>query len=176
MSEDQQVERRSLAYRGAGDAVARYTQGRPLRDLSLHAQGPGEDESRYRPVDLGSRARRRLELEILALWAGLLAEGRACWDDREPPGGWGPVREPLAALGRRVTRSDEENEAYLEWLRQRALGLLDLPAIWPAIEAVAEALLAEGTIGAGETAALIAGTNRARRRRSGIGGWLRDVR
>ena len=44
-------------------------------------------------------------------------------------------REPIAAMGRRVTRSDDENEAYLEWLRRRALGLLDLPGTWTAVEA-----------------------------------------
>jgi hypothetical protein len=115
-------------------------------------------------------------LEILAQWAGLMSEARACFDGREPAGGWGPVREPLAALGRRVTRSDEENEAYLEWLRRRAEGLLDLSSTWPAVEALAEALLAEGRLAGPEAEALISGVERSRRRRFGITGWFHGVR
>jgi hypothetical protein len=127
-------------------------------------------------VDLGSGARHRLELEILAHWAGLLSEARACWDGGAPPDGWGPALEPLADLGRRVTRSDDENEAYLEWLRRRAAGLLDLPGTWAAVEAVAEALLAKGSLAGAEAAALIAGIQRSRRRTRGLGGFFRDLR
>lgn len=177
MSEDLEFERRCLAYRRAGLAVAHYIQGRPLGVLTLQPPGP-EDEGpgRRRPVDLGSAGRHRLELEILAQWTGLLCEARACRDDREPAGGWGPAGEPVADLGRRVTRSADENEAYLEWLRRRALGLIDLPGTWPAVEAVADVLLAEGKIGGREAAALIAGAERAGRRRSGIWGFFRDLR
>lgn len=177
MSEDQDLERRRLAYRRAGLAVAHYTQGRALGVLSLHLPGPEDDgPGRRWPVDLGSGARHRLELEILAHWVGLLCEARACLDNGEPAGGWGSAREPIADLGRRVTRSDEENEAYLEWLRRRALGLIDLPGTWPAVEAVAGALLADGKVEGRAATALIAGVQQARRRRSGIGGWFRDVR
>ncbi|MFH1330088.1 MAG: hypothetical protein ABIJ48_05500 [Actinomycetota bacterium] len=178
MTEDQDLERRRLAYRRAGLAVAHYTQGRPLSALSLRRPpGPGDEGPGHgRPVDLGSGARHRLELEVLAHWASLLCEARACLDDQEPAGGWGAAREPIADLGRRVTRSEEENEAYLEWLRRRALGLIDLPGTWPAVEAVAGALLAEGEIGGREATDLIAGVQRTRRHRSGIGDWFRGSR
>ena len=141
MSDDQDRERRRLAYRQAGFAVARHAQGRVLGALTLQPPAAEDDSGRRWPVDLGSGARHRLELEILAQWAGLMSEARACLDGREPADGWGEAREPITGLGRRVTRSDEENEAYLEWLRRRANGLLDLPGTWPAIEALVESLL-----------------------------------
>jgi len=173
---DQQDQSRCLAYRLAGVAVAHHAQGQVLPALDLRRPALDDDSGRPWPVDLGSGARHRLELQILAQWAGLMSEARACHEGREPAGGWGAAREPLTALGHRVTRSDEENEAYLEWLRRRALGLLDLPSTWPAVEAVAGALLAEGKVEGREATALIAGEQRARRRRSGIGGFFHHLR
>lgn len=175
MPSEQDRERTRLAYRRAGLAVAHHAQGRAPRALSLQ---PAADDAggRHWPVDLGSAARHRLELEILAQWAGLLSEARACWDGGTPPDGWGPALEPLADLGRRVTRSDGENDAYLEWLRHRAGGLLDLPGTWPAIEALAEALLEKGSLGGAEVAALITGIQRSRRPNRGLGGYFRNLR
>lgn len=168
---------RRQAYARAGEAVARHTQGRPLGNLALDAPlppvGRGPADTRAWQVDLGSRVRHQAELEILARWAGLLAESRACLDGRPPPEGWGPALEPLEALGRRVTRSDDENDAYLEWLRRRAWALVDLPEIWAAIEAVAEPLAAAGRLEAGKVDDLIAGTYRARRHRTGFLSILR---
>ena len=179
MSEDQ-LERRCLAYRLAGDAVARYTQGRRVPDLSLERPAaeaaPEGGALRGWQVDLGGRTRYQTELEILARWTGLVGESRACLNDREPPGGWGAAREPIAALGRRVTRSLDENDAYLEWLRRRAIGLIDLPEIWAAVEALAEALLAKGEVGRREASDIIAGAHRARRRRTGFAGIFRNPR
>jgi hypothetical protein len=177
MTDDRDRERRRLAYRQAGSAVARHAQGRVLGALTLQQPVGDEDDSGRRwPVDLGSGARHRLELAILAQWAGLMSEARACFDGREPAGGWGAAREPITGLGRRITRSDEENEAYLEWLRRRADGLLDLPGTWPAVETLAEALLEEGHLAGPEADALISGVERSRRRRSGISDWFRGVR
>jgi hypothetical protein len=177
MTDDRESERRRLAYRQAGSAVARHAQGRALGALTLQRPAAEEDDSGRRwQVDLGSGARHRVELEILAQWAGLMSEARACFDGREPAGGWGPAREPITGLGRRVTRSDEENEAYLEWLRRRADGLLDLPGTWPAVEALAEDLLDRGRVAGPEADALISGVERSRRRRSGISAWFRGVR
>lgn len=181
MSEDPDLERRRIAYRRAGEAVARHTQGRRVPDLTLEPAptapvNPDGGASRGRQVDLGSRTRHQTELEILARWAGLVSESRACLGDREPPGGWGPAREPMAALGRRVTRSLDENDAYLEWLRRRALGLIDLPEIWAAVEAVAGTLLAEGRVGSREVSDIVAGAHRARRRPSGFAGIFRNPR
>jgi hypothetical protein len=176
MTPEQDQDRIRLAYRTAGLAVAHHTQGRMLRALSLQPAAGENEPGRHWPVDLGSRARHHLELEILARWAGLASEARACWGGGEPPGGWGPARQPLADLGRRVTRSDEENDAYLEWLRRRAGGLLDLPGTWPAVEALAEALLQKGSVGGAEATALITGMQRSRRRARGLGGFFRDLR
>lgn len=177
MSADQETERRRLAYRRAAYAVARQAQGHRPHHISLDQPGPeADEETRAWPVDLGGAARHRLEMEILARWAGLMGEARACLDDRPPESGWDAALEPIAALGRRVTRSPEENEAYLEWLRRRSVGLLDLPGMWPAVEAVAEALLESGSIGAHEAANLISGAQRANRRRRGLAGFFRDLR
>ena len=181
MSQDHDRERRRLAYRQAGEAVARYTQGRPVPDLAVDRPPapalPGEGRSaRARQVDLGSGTRHKVEMEILARWSGLLAEARACLGDREPSGGWGAAGETLAALGRRVTRRPDENDAYLQWLQRRALGLIDLPDIWAAVEAVAETLLADGKLGSREVSEIVAGVHRARRRRSGLAGWFRNPR
>ena len=177
MSQDQDLERRRAAYRRAGYAVARYTQGRPLHRVNLEGPGPsGELGAARHPVDLGGGARHDLEMEILAQWAGLQSEARACFEDRQPPGGWGSALDPLADLGRPVTRSDEENEAYLEWLRCRAAGLLDLPGIWPAVDALAGRLLQTGRIGEKEAAGLIAGARPPRQRPRGLAGFFHDVR
>ncbi|MBM3696658.1 MAG: hypothetical protein FJW79_12135 [Actinobacteria bacterium] len=173
MSGETDIERRSRAYRKAGHAVAHHVQGRRPSRLALDPPTEAESES-SRPVDLGGGARHRLELEILALWVGLEAEARAAAQAGAPAGPT-PGPDHLAALGRRVTRSEQENEAYLEWLRRRALGLLDLPGIWPAVEKVAEALLADGSLSAADLTALVSGAQRSHRR-PGLSGWLRDLR
>jgi len=177
MTEDQDLERCRLAYSRAGYAVARHTQGERVPNLSmdLPAAPPVPDEGhtpRNWEVAMGSRARHRTELEILARWTGLVSESRACLGDREPPGGWGAAREPIAALARRITRNLDENDAYLEWLRQRAIGLIDLPEIWAAVEAVAKALLAKGQVGYREASDIVAGVQRARRRWPGLSSFF----
>jgi hypothetical protein len=184
MTEEPDLDRKRLAYRQAGYAVARYAQGRKVPDLSMEGslQSPmaaaqdGDGAGPQWPVDLGSMSRHRVELEILALWAGFLSESRACLGDREPPEGWGPAREPMAALGQRVTRNLDENDAYLEWLRRRALGLIDLPESWAAVETIAAAVLARGAVGSREASAIVSGVNRARRRRSGFANLFRNTR
>lgn len=179
MTEDQ-TERRRLAYRRAGDAVARYTQGRRVPNLSLEpaavAGAPIDGDPRRWQVDLGGRGRQQTEMEILARWVGLVSESRACFNDQEPPGGWGPTLEALAALGRRVTRNPEENDAYLEWLRRRAQGLIGIPEIWEAVEALAEALLAKGAVSSRAASEIVAGVQRIRRRRTGFADIFRNPR
>ena len=179
MTDEQDFERRRLAYRQAGLAVALYTQGQPLPHLVLdRPKTPAAVESGARgwEIDLGSRARHRVELQIIALWAGPVAEARACFEDREPPQGWEAVREPMAALGRRVTRSPEENDAYLEWLRRRAVGLIDIPQVWSAIDALANALLEKGSLSPDEASDLVAAVQRVSRRRVGLAGLFRNPR
>jgi len=179
MNEEQDLERRRTAYRQSGLAVARYTQGRTVPDLSLdRPETPVAPERSIRAweVDLGSRTRHQVELEIIAQWAGPMAESRACFEDREPPQGWGAAGELLAALGRRVTRTADENDAYLEWLRRRALGLIEIPQIWAAIETLAAALLSRGTIPSVEASEIVAGVQRVARRRVGLSGFFRNPR
>lgn len=177
MTDDRGPERCRSAYHRAGYAVALYTQGRQLPVLSLTAPAePPVPDDQHLPrswaVAMGSRARSKVELEIIARWTALVSEARACFGDREPPGGWGPAGDALAVLGRRVTRDPAENEAYLEWLRRRALGLVDIPEIWASIEGLAEALLARGALSSRDASDLIAGVLRSRRRRSGIAGFF----
>jgi hypothetical protein len=168
MTQETGPARHRLAYRRAGCAVARHIQGTRPEALSLEGQAPAGTPRRGWQVDLGGGARHRIELDLLALWVGLLAEARSAGEAGGPPDGWGPALEPLAEAARRVTRTEGENAAYLEWLRQRALGLLDLPGIWPAIETVAEALAEKGRLEGRDVAGLIALAPRPRR---GFAGW-----
>ena len=177
MTEDRELERQRLAYHRAGYGLALYTQGRQIPVLSLteQAEPPVPDEGhtpRGWEVAMGSRARHEVELEILARWTALVSESRGCLDDREPPAGWGPAAEALSVLGGRVTRDPEENKAYLEWMRRRALGLIGIPEIWAAVQAVARALLEGGTLSSRETSGIIAGVLRAKRGRAGIAGFF----
>lgn len=177
MTEDRELERQRLAYHRAGYGVALYTQGRriPVLSLTEQAEPPLPDEGRIPrgwEVAMGSRARHEVELEILARWTALASESRGCFDDREPSGGWGPAGEALSALGGRVTRDPDENEAYLEWMRRRALGLIGIPEIWAAVQAVARALLEREALSSRETSDTISGVLRARRRRAGIAGFF----
>jgi hypothetical protein len=181
MTGENDLERRRLAYRRAGYAVARYTQGHSAPAISAEGspEAPWADPRlplHRGPVDLGSRARHHLELQVLAQWAALLSESRACLGDGEPPGGWGGALDGVSALGRLVTRSDEENQAYLGWLRRRAMGLIDLPDVWAAIEALAEQALSAGPIGPRQAAAIIGAAEEPARRRSGVLEWFRGLR
>lgn len=177
MTEDRESERERLAYHRAGYGVALYSQGRrvPMLSLTEQAEPPVPDEGhtpRTWEVAMGSRARHEVELEILARWTALVSESRECFDGREPPGGWGPAAEALSVLGRRVTRDPEENEAYLEWIRRRAQGLIGIPEIWAAVQAVAQALLEKENLSPRETSDIVTAVYRARRRRGGIAGFF----
>ena len=177
MTEDREFERERLAYHRAGYGVALYTQGRrvPMLSLTEQAEPPVPDEGhtpRTWEVAMGSRARHEVELEILARWTALVSESRECFDGREPPGGWGPAAEALSVLGRRVTRDPEENEAYLVWIRRRAQGLIGIPEIWAAVQAVAQALLEKENLSPRETSDIVTAVYRARRRRGGIAGFF----
>lgn len=177
MIDDRELERQRRAYRRAGYGVALFSQGRRVPFLSLEKEAePPVPEVERTPrgweVAMGSRARHDVELEILARWTALVSESRGCLDGQEPPEGWGPAAGALAVLGGRVTRDPEENEAYLEWLRRRALGLIAIPEIWAAVEAVAGALLARGALSYRETSDTVAGVLRARRGRGVIAGFF----
>ncbi|MDP9343009.1 MAG: hypothetical protein M3Q23_13165 [Actinomycetota bacterium] len=44
-----------------------------------------------------------------------------------------------------ASAEDEEAGAYVEWLRQRTINLTSRPDFWPAVEAIAGALVKETT-------------------------------
>jgi hypothetical protein len=47
-----------------------------------------------------------------------------------------------------VSGSDEEGAAYLAWLEKRTLNLMRAPGFWPAVEALAEALVVRRSLSA----------------------------
>jgi len=98
MTDDETTERRRTAYRQAGYAAAVAMQARSFGTLSIaplersvaQAFEPRKPGREPMHVDLRSKARHRIELEVVALWAGLLSEANACFEGETPPDGWGP--------------------------------------------------------------------------------------
>jgi ATP-dependent Zn protease len=141
------------AYHEAGHAVAHLLLGGAVRQVSIV---PDAGRARlghcrryhlpsFRPdIDNGPKALPRVEREVVAYFAGGIAEahfrGRHCRS--------GARRDMEAAfdLACRVCASDEEAEKFLAWLYVRAKGLITAERHWPAVEAVARELLARRTL------------------------------
>jgi len=54
----------------------------------------------------------------------------------------------ICDLAEVICGSEDETTAYIEWLRQRTLVLLETPAVWACVEALASALLEHKTLSA----------------------------
>jgi hypothetical protein len=104
--------------------VAALDLGRPLSA----AAGP-------RTINL--RVRDLAERLIIVRLAGAVAEARA---GGEPPGDDEDVRAAYD-LVTKFCGSDEEAEKYLEWLRARAVNLLNAEENWLAVDSLAAELL-----------------------------------
>ncbi len=82
--------------------------------------------------------------EIIVWLAGALAEQRAT--GQRPRGGSCYDRTVAWELARGASSSDREARAYLARMRRRARALLDNPAAWSMVRAMARTLLREGVI------------------------------
>jgi hypothetical protein len=147
---------RATAYHEAGHAVVAQALGRAVKSVTI----VGDDEVTgrcihppvgdwFRPnIKVDGRARRLTDTTIMSSWAGTLAqerEGSSTAEELEAEAA--NDRDGLVDLALRFTGGNVyETDSYIEWLRRRTVGLLDRFDIWPAIEAVAEALLVERTL------------------------------
>ena len=88
--------------------------------------------------------RRKVESEIITAYGGEAATLRLTGEP-EPVGAAGD-RGKVADFVILVTGSMEEAEAYGNWLWCRTKAMLASPRVWPAVEAVVEALLDRQTL------------------------------
>lgn len=175
---DTEFEARRIAYRQAGYAAAAAMQARSFGPLSIaprersvaQAFEPRRPSREPMHVDLSSKARHRIELEAVALWSGLLAEAKACFEGEAPPEGWGEGYGRILELGDRVTNSPEENRAFAEWLRCRAETLLSLSDVEALVETTANRLLEKGVVSAQEVRTILGRQGREARKRGGFFG------
>jgi hypothetical protein len=138
--------------------------------------------SRYRGF-IDARTRRWVEAQVMFGLAGGLAHLRAS-PDADWEAGMGSIEltgDQAAALSaghpertgvhrllvegdlrraydlvEKVSGSDQEADAYLRWLEQRTRSLMRQPFFWPAVEAVAAALLERGSLPAKQVKDIIA--------------------
>ena len=94
----------------------------------------------FRPdIEVDRRTQLRIERQIMILWAGPMAEARftGAFDDE----GADADLMTLTNLAVYASGGTEEAEAFIEWLRLRASGVLENGWVWPRVERVAAALL-----------------------------------
>ncbi len=104
--------------------------------------------------DTSTHSRVRMEKEVRILLAGTIAQRKFS------PKGYrhyhgGQDHEWATDLLMHYTGSDEEVEAYINLLHVQTRQALDLPWVWTAVIAVAEALLDKGELTGRETRAII---------------------
>lgn len=142
----------NVAYHEAGHAVCAVFLQRAFRHATIVAdeeygslgcvefhQYPAALMSYLQSTDQGSpRGGAMVECEVIHRLAGTIAEAKAT-DNGPPENSWRSDRKQMADIVLRVTGSADEAEAYVEWLRIRSKALVN--KLWPAIEAVALALL-----------------------------------
>ena len=157
-----------VAYHEAGHAVAGYELHVPFRYVTIvpdEEQGsaghilysrlrPDFDSARYEMTEF--QLRRIIEPRIICALSGEAAEsgltGRrhllTATEDYHHA-----VEFALVATG----GSPDEAGAYCTWLYYRAVGVVRKPFVWPAIEALAAALLEHKTISSREARRIIKG-------------------
>jgi hypothetical protein len=175
----------STAYHEAGHSVAAILWFRSafksvsvveIDDVAgrVLSRGPGKW---FRPdIEVDGKVRRRIEREIMILWAGPLSEQRFTGEfndigaglllNHDDPKQAGPLLagsdlSAIVTLGGYVASgSDEETSAYIEWLRLRTLNEMNRPGwyFWPCVEALAEALLERRTMRYRQARDLVWGT------------------
>lgn len=138
--------RTRTALHEAGHVVASVALGRKVRSATIVPEGDrlgSVRTSRLRRLDPAAtdrRMRMTIEREVMILLAGSVAEQLA---GAGPHGGRRDRRDALALVGF-LSGSASEEEAYVRWLRERTRTLLRIH--WAAVQAVAKALLAKGTL------------------------------
>jgi hypothetical protein len=146
---------RRTAYHEAGHAVADFLLAIPLWEVTIvpdgerlgHVKdGPRVRRSIQSESDLTLRDREQLERRTVAAFAGPRAEAKATGVDVEPQ-----ISGDLLLIGNRAHLAGSffdsdpgEQEAYMNWLRERARVIVEQG--WYLIEALANELLTRPTL------------------------------
>jgi hypothetical protein len=106
------------------------------------------------------------ELDALACHTCVLislAGAEACRvaGDTDPTEGDNDDVEKAFDVCSRISRSDEEAQALMAWLRLRAFGILSQAGVWPAVVALADRLRSERTLTGEAAKAAILGAFKA---------------
>jgi hypothetical protein len=152
---------RETAYHEAGHAVARCRLRLPIKKVSIEEnedyQGivlPGPLADSIDPESGNDlRTRDRLEKEIITCYAGIAAERRV---NRRTPG-WHAEADMELAVDWALYQhgGGPVVDAYLRYLRIRTDDYITSPLWWPAIEAVASALLDRQTLSGRDVRAVL---------------------
>src|SRR6266567_2257192 len=151
----------------AGHAVAAIALGRPFRSVTIVPEDGmlgycslSRWPKNFQPeINDDLRTRERLESTIISTLAGEIAERHMCgpsWVDAEAD------LHMAVDLASYCVGSNEELEAYLEWLRIRTEALVRRSKL--EIEALAEALLRDKTIQAKRAREIFSATVRSKLR------------
>jgi hypothetical protein len=161
------AERRGTAYHEAGHAVVAVALGEGVKRVSIAPDETTLGRVHRFPIGqwfqpdvvIDGRTRRRLETDVMVLWAGTLAEERAAGVAAdEDLSAAADDFDRIVDLAEHACRSERETRAYIEWLRLRSLGLLNRFDVWASIEAVVAVLMAETTISGRRLREVIAAT------------------
>lgn len=149
------TDEQATAYHEAGHAVVMAWHNRAIRHVSIVPTGdaagfviPGKakQELEERGAILSASGRIWVENEIVICLAGGLAAERLTGEPYEDPTVPGSDYWQATNLAVMVCRSQEETDAFLQWLLERTKNVIALPAIWEAIEDLAAALLADKSL------------------------------
>jgi ATP-dependent Zn protease len=144
-----------VAYHEAGHVVAAVVVGLSPHSASIVPDIDTDGRVRHKKpfhginleVDNSDRARLRVERNIIICFAGPSAQRK------HQPRSWRTWHgqtdfETAVDLAGRVSGSDAEADAFLKWLNERAVALVNFH--WESVERVATALLARRTLNAAE--------------------------
>ncbi len=163
MSRPRNPERKvATAYHEAGHAVAAYRLDIPVTRATIEA----DDDSLgsvvhanlhrrvYRALEAGPitpQTRDKIERHMIIALAGGIAEKQYC--NRGNYVGSKRDRHSVVDFAIALSNSTAEAEAYLKWLQQRTINLIQRN--WNAVDAVTERLLALTTLSGDEVATVI---------------------
>ena len=153
----------ATAYHEAGHAVAHVALEVPFRRVTVR---PGDDYlgrveagrlSKRLAIELeqsflSPRDRDRAEREIICLFCGPIAQ--ACHAGRRSHRATGSDYHRITDFVFSMSAGPDEMRAYRNWLKLRAEQLLFRKCNWPAVEAVARALLQSITLSSAEVRSL----------------------
>lgn len=140
------------AYYEAGHAVMSYVLRRRFTSVSIV---PGDDyfgkmdtpDSNLFdiPYEIPARIRKRIEADIMIQFAGAAAE--EIYSGRHSGKGASGDNFGAVHYAEFLVSSDDELEPYIGWLWIRARNILQLPVNWAVVEALANELIRDKTIG-----------------------------